>query len=214
MKLFATVHNSIGRKLMDERRAWESYGVAMPPGDGEPVMNLGPTPIRLNPQSNGEVVWCLRIDPARAIVMNVPLPESGHRFRDVLLHDGAPNGYRTFEGEDFAVLDELEVLVPSEYATFEVTLKANSIKDLQALADLAKKHDLGTEDWATIRSLCKECSEDRPGEYPQPELPALQEPMYLAFAAKNVKELQGILELWKSTRNEREVMDIKCVLAR
>jgi len=196
----------------EARRAWTSYGVDIPPGDGELVMSLGPVPIRLNPQGDGEVVWCSRIDPARAVVENVPLPESGHRFRDVLLHDGAPNGYRVIEGKEFAVFDELAILVPSEYATFEVTLQASSIKDLQALADLAKKHDLGTEDWTTIRRLCKECSEDRPGEYSQPELPALQEPMYLAFAVKSEKELQSVLETWKSTRNECEVMEVKCVL--
>jgi len=32
--------------------------------------------------------------PAHAVIVRVPLPESGHRFRDVLLHDGEPRGTR------------------------------------------------------------------------------------------------------------------------
>jgi hypothetical protein len=39
-----------------------------------------------------EVVWGQRIDPARIVVKNVPLPQSGHRWGDIVLHDGAPNG--------------------------------------------------------------------------------------------------------------------------
>jgi Tetratricopeptide repeat len=197
---------------LEARQAWTSYGVDMPPGDGEPVMKLGPVPIRLNPQGGHEIVWCSRIDPARAVIENVPLPESGHRFRDILLHDGAPNGYRMVDGKEFAVFDELEVLVSSEYATFAVTLKVNSLKDLQALVTLVTEHDLGTEDWATIRVLCKACSEDRPSEYPHRELSGLQEPIRLAFAAKSAKELEGILENWTSARSECEILEVKCVL--
>jgi hypothetical protein len=55
------------------RQAWAAFGIELPPGDGEITMRLGLTPIRLNPQSNDEVVWCTRVDPARAIIHNVLL---------------------------------------------------------------------------------------------------------------------------------------------
>lgn len=77
------------------RNAWRRFGIQVPGGDGEIQMRLGPAPVRLNPQQHGEVVWGLRIDPARVVIKNVPLPESGHRWGDIVLHDGAPNGHRT-----------------------------------------------------------------------------------------------------------------------
>ena len=34
------------------RLAWVAFGIDLPPGDGEISMQLGPTPIRLNPEGN------------------------------------------------------------------------------------------------------------------------------------------------------------------
>lgn len=89
------------------RRAWTAYGITGI-GDGveEIDVDFGMAPIRLNPDraslalevqpayGNTEVVWCWRRSPAHAVIASVPLPESGHRFRDVLLHDGEPKGTR------------------------------------------------------------------------------------------------------------------------
>jgi hypothetical protein len=44
--------------------------------------------VRLNPQSSGEVVCGERLDPARLLILSVPLPESRHRFYDIVLNDG------------------------------------------------------------------------------------------------------------------------------
>jgi hypothetical protein len=195
----------------EARRAWTAYGVDMPAGEVEPVMNLGPVPIRIEPQDSGEVVWCLRIDPARAIVKSVPLPESAHRFGDVLLHDGAPNGYRVFQDKEFPVFDELQVLVPSEYMTFEITLQADSESDLKALARLVLSHDVSVEDWSTIRALCHSCSEGKPGEYQQLPPLVLQQPMRLAFAAKSEQDVRSILDNWTAAQPTRKVLGVRCL---
>ncbi|MCI0388166.1 MAG: tetratricopeptide repeat protein [Acidobacteria bacterium] len=84
----------------EARRAWSAYGLELPEGTGEIVGDFGSTPIRINPHDDGEVIWTNRIDPARAIIRSVPLPESCHRYGDLLLHDGAPNGYRTLQGRE------------------------------------------------------------------------------------------------------------------
>src|SRR5262249_40889416 len=57
----------------EAREAWTACGIHVPAGDGPIEMELGPVPIRLNPDSDGEVIWTRRIDPARAIILNVPL---------------------------------------------------------------------------------------------------------------------------------------------
>jgi tetratricopeptide (TPR) repeat protein len=102
----------------EARRAWSAYGLELPEGTGEIVGDFGYTPIRINPHDDGEVVWTDRIDPARAIIRSVPLPESGHRYGDLLLHDGAPNGYRMLQGREVPVFNELEVLSRSPLGTY------------------------------------------------------------------------------------------------
>ncbi len=59
----------------EARAAWRACGIEIPEGDGPPDLDFGLVPIRLDPAGCGEVVWCRRIDPARAVIRNVPLPE-------------------------------------------------------------------------------------------------------------------------------------------
>jgi tetratricopeptide (TPR) repeat protein len=46
------------------RDAWRACGIDVPDGDGPLEMDFGQVPIRLNPDTTAEVVWCRRIDPA------------------------------------------------------------------------------------------------------------------------------------------------------
>ncbi|MGI8605493.1 MAG: tetratricopeptide repeat protein [Verrucomicrobiales bacterium] len=116
----------------EARRAWSASGIELPNGSGEIRGNFGYTPVRINPATGGEVIWAFRIDPARAIVRSVPLPESDHRHGDLLLHDGSPNGYRLLEGREVPVFDELEILRPSDFGTFEATVFVETVDDLAA----------------------------------------------------------------------------------
>lgn len=59
----------------EARTAWRACGIEIPEGDGPPDLDFGLVPVRLDPAGCGEVVWCRRIDPARAVIRNVPLPE-------------------------------------------------------------------------------------------------------------------------------------------
>jgi hypothetical protein len=146
----------------EARRAWSAYGIELPEGTGEIVEDFGYTPIRIDPKGDGEVVWTDRIDPARAIIRSVPLPESGHRFGDLLLHDGEPKGYRLLGGKEVPVFDELEVLSRSSHGTYEATVAIESIKDITALEAVFGEKGFAAEDWSSIRYVCQQCSEGRP----------------------------------------------------
>jgi hypothetical protein len=144
------------------REAWRACGIDVPDGDGPVEMELGPVPIRLNPDAEAEVVWCKRIDPARAIVWNIPLPESGHRCGDLVLHDGAGNGSRVSGGVEVPVFDELVLLQPSSLGTFIVTITGLTSVEAEHLVDAAAEDELEIEDWSTrIQWLCRACSEGR-----------------------------------------------------
>jgi hypothetical protein len=145
------------------RWAWRNIGIDPGTGDGAPDLRLGPSPIRL---VNGEVVWGDRVDPCRARLANVPLPESGHRWGDLVLHDVVPNGERQGWGKTWAVFDELIVMEKGEFLTLVCEVIVPTEADHAALQDPFASHDLGAEDWtSSVRWLCETCSLGSPHEH-------------------------------------------------
>jgi Tetratricopeptide repeat len=194
------------------RAAWRAYGIDMPDGDGPPDLDYGPTPIRINPDGGDyepEVLWCRRIDPARAIIDNVPLPDSGHRCGDLLLHDGAPAGTRVHNGVELAVFNELAVLQPSESGTFIVTLGGFTASEAAALVDAIDNSGLTAEDWtANIRYLCKACSEGNvEHEHEEPEDDEAGE-RRIGVAAPNERAVRDVL-----ATHAGSVVSVECALA-
>lgn len=147
------------------RRAWRRLSIDVPAGEGEWAGPPMTACVRLNPERDGEVVWGERLDPARLVVLNVPLPESGHRFKDIVLNDGAANGRRFIEGVEVPVFDELQLWRASRYSTYEVILQSDDPALETALAEIGSDLGCGVEDWSTVRWLCAECSRGNPGPH-------------------------------------------------
>ncbi len=160
------------------RRAWQAYGLRVPgnghgslAASGEPLgMNLGGAAVRLSPDGEAEVVWGRRLDPARIEVLNIPLPSSGRRWGEVVLHDGAPRGERTTAASGspgsrpsvYPVFDEIELWAPSAVPTWVVLIEAATQADRDALERLAADAGYAAEDWSSsVRLLCRACSESR-----------------------------------------------------
>lgn len=198
-------------KWKDARVAWTAVGISMPPGIGLPHMNLGLIPVRINPEGEAEVVWCNRIDPARAVIKSVPLPQSNHRYGDLLLHDGTANGYRLVGEKELPVLDELELLAESEFGTFRISVIAGE-GDALALIESAEDAGLAGEDWSALRVLCKECSEGKP--YDRHQHPVLEtgNTRRVGIAATCEQEVQQLATAWLQTRPDCEVTGIECLI--
>lgn len=142
------------------RAAWRQNGITLDGSEGPIDMDFGITPVRLNPQENGEVVWASRIDPVRARISNIPFPESGFRHGDIVLHDGAPEGVRTRNGRDYSVFNVLELFEASSCATAVLTVELARDGDVDELSDMAEAQSFSLEDWTSnVRVLCKQCSE-------------------------------------------------------
>jgi hypothetical protein len=61
-----------------------------------------------------EVVWSERICPVRSRIVNIPTGATGFRHGDIVLHDGAPVGYRSNSyGKQRPVFSVLELFDPS-----------------------------------------------------------------------------------------------------
>jgi tetratricopeptide (TPR) repeat protein len=163
------------------RRAWRTYGLDIPDSEDDALpieADFGFTPVRLLPVGDGdngggggggggdkgggrrEVVWGQRIDPSRVRIDSIPFPESGHRWGDIVLHDGSPNGYREIGGRTLPVFDELVRWEPSDVPTVHASVSATDKADIESLLQQITDAGHAAEDWTrNVRTLCTSCSE-------------------------------------------------------
>ncbi|HEX5270705.1 MAG TPA: hypothetical protein VFW33_09475 [Gemmataceae bacterium] len=190
------------------REAWRGFGIKVPDGDGPIDFPCGVTPVRLNPDAEAEVVWAQRLDPARAALVTIPFPESGHRWSDVVLNDGAPNGYRMYEGKEVPVFDALGLLERSPFGTYVAEVKMPDHRPyLEELARTAEGMGGSAEDWSTsVRIICKACSEGRPHEEHDHARPAPADDLHrIAIAARDRDHASDILHAWESAKDDVHV---------
>ena len=185
------------------RAVWRNIGLQFPDEDGFVDCKMGLVPVRLDPAGVGEVVWCHRLDPARAQIDNVPLPESKRRYHDILLHDGEARGERLLRGQKVPVFNELAVLQPSEYATFKVEVRAPRFDDdLDELSKLLFARELAVEDWtANVRRLCNACSEGSPGKHEHDR--DADRWRRFGIAARDEAAVRDALEAWRAVHDGR-----------
>jgi tetratricopeptide (TPR) repeat protein len=193
------------------REAWRRYGLALPAGDGPIDAQLGAVAIRLDPEDGGEVVWADRIDPARARILNVPLPGSGHRYRDIVLHDGSVQATRKVEGREYPVFNALGLWQASAYATFEALIETAAPETLAALVERVREgqgENAGqVEDWThTVRYLCQACSEGEQ-DHEHPQAPAAHTRFQLGIAATDEAWLRGVLDDWLGQHPQARLLE-------
>jgi hypothetical protein len=189
------------------REAWRACGIKVPKGAGPIEMQLGLTPVRLDPNGNSEVVWCHRIDPCRARIISVPLPESGRRHGDIMIHDGEPRGTRMLDGRERAVFDELTLLEASSMGTWVVEVDVEDEPTLEKLfAPLEGTHH---EDWTSnVQSLCAACSLGTPhDEHDEDGAPRWERRRRIGVAAPSEESFAPLRGYWGRWR--RGVVSVK-----
>lgn len=201
------------------RQAWASYGLEGFDGETGPIdVDCGMAPVRLNPDRPSlphqvlpvvgatEVVWCWRRSPAHAVIASVPLPDSGHAFRDVVLHDGEPKGTRRLDDQEVSVFDQLERLEASGLPTWQAQISGASSDDMQALSDLLGRRGLGVDDWSGIRLMCSECSHGTPRDG-HDHAPATSDAKRIGLAGHE-SDLDELLQTWLKSRPGADVHNL------
>ncbi len=186
---------------VEARRQWNRCGITLPEGEGPIEGNFGVACVRLAPWSDAEVVYMTRIDPVRARIDNAPLPESGFRFGDIVLHDGASTGHRTYGGQDVPVFNAMQRLQRSDMATFTVFVHCDSADDIAALEAMTLPGIGMVEDWtANIRRLCRRCSYGTPHQHDSEATPAddgtWKRERDLGVAAQGRAAVEKLLATW------------------
>ncbi len=189
------------------RRAWGGYGFTIPEGSGPLEMDLGPSPLRINPTESGEVVWGGRLDPARIRIDSIPVGGSGHRWHDIVLHDGEPRGTRTVGEIEYPVFDELERWEESRVPSWECLLGGDET-DLAEAEEGFQRAGWALENWTTsIRRLCRSCSEGRTGDHPHGSFPADEPGFHVGIAAPRVEAVE-LLDRWLEAGGRRRRTDL------
>jgi tetratricopeptide (TPR) repeat protein len=193
------------------RAAWIAYGIPVPPGDGPPEMAIGNAGVRICVEAAPEVVICRRIDPCRARILSVPLPESGHRFGDVVLHDGEPRGKRSHGEASISVFDELRLLESAGYGTWRVAVTCRTPEERDALLALYDHVDGAIEDWTdSVVVLCAQCSLGERCEDHAREDTAWRPDRDLGLALRDERDLRRLRQLGLWWR--RDVRDVTRML--
>ena len=182
------------------RRQWTDCGIAIPPGEGPIDGRFGVASLRLEAWGRAETLFARRIDPVRARLINVPLPDSGYRYGDLVLHDGAATGERFFHQSRVPVLNALQRLQASEFRTFAVFATCPEQGDLDALLSLQGPGIGLIEDWtANVAHLCLRCSYDIPHRHRETtDTSAWREERSLGFAAQSRYAVLRLIERWKA----------------
>lgn len=174
------------------RKVWANCGIEVSGEEGPINDNFGQTPVRLNPDDLGEVVWARRLCPVRARIYSIPFPESGFSYADVVLHDGAGTGSREWDGRSYAVFNVLEIAERSDFDTHVFTVDDADDEDIVRLQeDVAEVG--AAEDWTSnVRFLCRQCSEGEAHESCDTELATHAGTRRVAVAVRNAEELERV----------------------
>ena len=213
------------------RRAWSAFGVPLPPTDqpDTPVdADFGLAPVRLNPEPRfvgqqhvvvdgrswaTEVVWGQRLCPARVRIVNVPSPESGHRFGDVVLHDGDTLGTRRLGEHEVGVFNEIGLWQRCPTPTLTVALHAPDQAALKELSELFTGAGGAAEDWgSTLRMLCKACSEGSPGAHHDHDAASTWSPGRQVGVSAEPEAAGALLQKWAEAGPGRSVEDLEVAL--
>ena len=180
------------------RAQWQRCGIRMPEGDGPINDDYGLVSVRLNPWGEGETVFARRIDVVRARLLNVPLPGSGHRLFDIVLHDGAKTGEREIEdGRTVPVFNALARLVPSDFRTFVAFVSCDSDDDIDALTGATLPGIGYVEDWThSITHYCLRCSHGRPDRHAEADDDSWAPDRNLGIGAQSRAAVTRLLQDW------------------
>ena len=191
--------NTALKKWKAARRAWNQVGYDFRETDRSPDFDLGTIALCLNPHTKPEVVWARQIDPARAVVLSVPQPGTGHRFYDTILFDPDSRGAQIAGSRVWPAYNELQVFRSSPFKTYSVRLLEVAESHIDALSDLCKEEGVGFDNWsASTHLFLPPASRDNP-EFHLHSFPreAENSDVLIGLAAKSIRSLQRMLKNWE-----------------
>ena len=153
------------RRWIDAREAWVALGFTLPDGEGDYASAGELSPVRLScrsssgeslsdraqtalspaPKVNTEVLWGVRLCPARVQLTGIPYHHPRYRCGDVLLIDGVKAGEVSYQGQSFPVSPVIGRFSESAGDTFDLIGPPRSARAEEALSNAVE--ELSAEGW-------------------------------------------------------------------
>jgi tetratricopeptide (TPR) repeat protein len=188
------------RRWRIARQAWNQLGFNFRETDEELKLDMGAVCLRWKLDAKRQaVLWARLIDPARAEVLSVPTPGCGVNFRDILLIDSAPIGYRVAGKKRIPVYEALEPLKRNHYYSLELWLPDAGTKELDILASLCKASGLGFDHWSGASWQLRGASAGSAAEYHHysGESEPDSGPCQIGLAARHPDQARKLLRQWE-----------------
>jgi hypothetical protein len=200
------------RDWTEARRQWARCAIDLPDGDGPIAADLGVVGIRLNAWADSETLFAERLDPVRARLANIPLPESGHRLGDIVLHDGAPAGELRLGGGTVPIFNALERWQPSLSKTFTARVSCPDPADLVPLLASKAPGIIDIEDWtASVVFVCSDRNADVPrADDVRPHEREWQPQRQIGIAARSFRAVEAALAGWQARSRSGCVEAVDC----
>lgn len=191
----------------ETRRLWAACGIAVPDGEGPIETDFGVASVRLNPWGRAETLYARRIDPVRARLLNIPLPDSGYRRGDIVLHDGASTGKRPLRDCWVPVFNVLQRCEASEFRTFAAFVDCHSRADLEELLTMRVPGIDDLEDWTgDVAYYCLRCSYGAPHRHRSAdEIGGWDNERNLGIAAQSRHSAEKLLDAWAAKAPGRRI---------
>lgn len=184
------------KKVRLARSVWSKFGMQAIGSKAEGL--------RLVYNNTFEILWMLPLSPASARIMSIPHPDSGFRFRDLVLYDRQVIGHHIVAQKRVPVYSELGCLKRSPYDTYSCLIHQVTEAQIQQLEKLCYDAQLGFEVWSNAaRSMVVNNPEAFPEYYGRSILPseeaegAIQDHALIAIAAIHQVEVLHVLDAWQ-----------------
>ena len=153
-----------------------------------------------------EILWMQPLDAARGRILSIPHPQSGLRFRDLMLYD-----YRTVVGSNvharrrITVYPSLDRLKRSPYVTFSCLLHSSEEAAVKQLEKLCFEAGLGFEVWSnatrTTRQNHQNATQTERDSFPEYYNDLVPRPDHgttlVAIAAIHPAEVERVMNAWE-----------------
>jgi hypothetical protein len=193
---------------VDNQEAWWNVGIAATALNkrrlaksiwakfGQPGRMNQLVSVKLTYTKQFEILGARQMDPARAQILNIPHPDSGRRYRDVVLIDNTIIGYHSSGFQRLPIYNELGIYKASTFSTFSCILHQADDKSISSLRQLCTNAGLGFELWSNAsRAYTVKSSEYIPEYHTFPV--AGESELLVGLAAKREYQVLDVLESWK-----------------
>ena len=193
---------------VDNQEAWWNVGIAATALNkrrlaksiwtkfGQPSRMNQLVSIKISYANQFEVLGARRMDPARARILNIPHPNSGRHYKDIILLDNHIIGYHSSGTQRLPIHDELGIYKASTYSTFSCILQQADEKAIQSLRQLCHDAGIGFELWSNASRAYTVKSADIIPEYHTVPTAGDSE-ILVGLAAKREHQVIEVLESWK-----------------